>query len=157
MRVIELIGREQINLNPKQIKKIIDMLEKEEMLEVESNIEDSLGLTAPDPEEDSEVKSKLEDLNGDDEVKTLSRKSMTNAEVDLTERLGKNVMEDKAKDMSEETEQHLKEMFERQPSPDREGETSSSTSSLEDSAKAQQKEAMKCSPENGTNGQTKSL
>ena len=39
MKVIKLLGTEKVKLSGKQINNIIDMLEKEEMLEVEANIE----------------------------------------------------------------------------------------------------------------------
>ena len=42
-KVLELMGNEQDQLTPKQIRHIVDMLSKEEMLEVENNIEILLG------------------------------------------------------------------------------------------------------------------
>lgn len=39
VKVLELLGNEQDQLTPKQIRHIVDMLTKEEMLEVEKNIE----------------------------------------------------------------------------------------------------------------------
>lgn len=39
MKVIKLLGTEKVKLSGKQINNIIDMLEKEEMLEMESKIE----------------------------------------------------------------------------------------------------------------------
>jgi LETM1 and EF-hand domain-containing protein 1 len=42
-KVIELLGRDNVNLSTKQVKNIIDLLGKEEMLEVERRIEKILG------------------------------------------------------------------------------------------------------------------
>jgi Ca2+-binding EF-hand superfamily protein len=42
-KVLELLGNEQVHLPSKQIRHIVDMLTKEEMLEVEQNIEILLG------------------------------------------------------------------------------------------------------------------
>ncbi len=39
LKVIELLGREHVKLSGKQINQIIEMLQKEEMLAIESNIE----------------------------------------------------------------------------------------------------------------------
>ena len=39
LKVVKLLGRQNINLSGKQINAVIDMLEKEEMLEVEADIE----------------------------------------------------------------------------------------------------------------------
>jgi len=45
-KVIELLGTEHVNISAKQIKQIIEMLAKEEMLEVERKIESILSETA---------------------------------------------------------------------------------------------------------------
>ena len=42
MKVIELLGTTHAKLPAKQIKQIVDMLSKEEMLEMEDNIEESM-------------------------------------------------------------------------------------------------------------------
>ena len=42
MKVIELLGTTHAKLPAKQIKQIVDMLAKEEMLEMEDNIEESM-------------------------------------------------------------------------------------------------------------------
>lgn len=54
VKVLELLGNEEGKLSPKQIRHIVDMLTKEEMLEVEKNIEALL--RKPDPEKDAEQK-----------------------------------------------------------------------------------------------------
>ena len=59
MKVIELLGKEKMQLSGKQINNIIDMLEKEEMLEVESNIETLLIKSEP-----ADKKKKKKDNNG---------------------------------------------------------------------------------------------
>ncbi|CAH1099864.1 unnamed protein product [Psylliodes chrysocephalus] len=42
LRVIEIIGKENVNLSPKQIDELIDLIDKEEILEVEDKIEKAL-------------------------------------------------------------------------------------------------------------------
>merc|ERR1712079_601511 len=42
-KVIEILGRDNVQLSAKQVKQIIDLIGKEEMLEVESKIEKILG------------------------------------------------------------------------------------------------------------------
>ena len=39
LKVIELLGKEHVKLSGKQINQIVDMLQKEEMLETESSVE----------------------------------------------------------------------------------------------------------------------
>ena len=41
--MIELLGEEQIHMTPKQISEILDMVNKEELLEIEEKIEKALG------------------------------------------------------------------------------------------------------------------
>ena len=50
VKVIELLGREHVKLSPKQINKIIDMLQKEDMLETEKLIEKKLKTEGEDAE-----------------------------------------------------------------------------------------------------------
>ena len=54
VKVLELLGNEEDKLSPKQIRHIVDMLTKEEMLEVEKNIE--VLLSKSEPEKDKELK-----------------------------------------------------------------------------------------------------
>jgi len=63
-KVIELLGRDNVNLNPKQIKQIIDLIGKEEMLEVEGRIEKILG-KLPSYEQ---AKKKIEALKKSEEL-----------------------------------------------------------------------------------------
>merc|ERR1712058_64156 len=80
----------------------IDLIGKEEMLEVEGKIEKILG-KMPIVEVDKTVKAVKEKI-----------KEMNSCEKDLTESLSDNVMEDKAVDLSDEkVEQHIAELFSR--------------------------------------------
>merc|ERR1712098_153157 len=101
-KVIEILGRDNIALSGKQIKQIIDLIGKEEMLEVEGKIEKILG-KMPIVEVDKTVMAVKEKI-----------KEMNSSEKDLTESLSDNVMEDKAVDLSDEkVEQHIAELFSR--------------------------------------------
>jgi len=101
-KVIEILGRDNIALSGKQIKQIIDLIGKEEMLEVEGKIEKILG-KMPIVEVDKTVKAVKEKI-----------KETNSCEKDLTESLSDNVMEDKAVDLSDEkVEQHIAELFSR--------------------------------------------
>ncbi|XP_056631899.1 mitochondrial proton/calcium exchanger protein [Diorhabda sublineata] len=42
LKVIEIIGKENVNLSPKQIDELVDLIDKEEILEVEDKIEKAL-------------------------------------------------------------------------------------------------------------------
>ena len=94
-KVIEILGCDNVELSAKQIKQIIDLIGKEEMLEVESKIEKILG--------------KLPTV----EQKLTATKSVI--EKDLTEQPGDNALNDQAKEMNEEAnlEVHITEMFSR--------------------------------------------
>ena len=50
VKVIELLGREHVKLSAKQINQIIDMLQKEDMLETEKLIEKKLKTEGEDAE-----------------------------------------------------------------------------------------------------------
>lgn len=54
LKVIEIIGKENVNLSPKQIDELVDLIDKEEILEVEDKIEKAL-------QKDKESKSKDSD------------------------------------------------------------------------------------------------
>ncbi len=83
MRVIELLGKQHVEMAPKQINEIIDMLQKEDMMEVESNLEKVL------VKETGESSADKEEMLGEGED-----------------------LRDSAKDMTEqEPEEHIKEMF----------------------------------------------
>ena len=94
-KVIEILGCDNVELSAKQIKQIIDLIGKEEMLEVESKIEKILG--------------KLPTV----EQKLTATKSVI--EKDLTEQPGDNALNDQAEEMNEESnvEVHITEMFSR--------------------------------------------
>merc|ERR1712029_747198 len=94
-KVIEILGCDNVELSAKQIKQIIDLIGKEEMLEVESKIEKILG--------------KLPTV----EQKLTATKSVI--EKDLTEQPGDNALIDKADELNEkaDVELHVTEMFSR--------------------------------------------
>lgn len=54
-KVIELLGTEHVRIPGKQIRQIIEMLAKEEMLEVELKIEQLLGQSSPAAEANQAV------------------------------------------------------------------------------------------------------
>merc|ERR1712032_1120778 len=92
-KVIEILGRDNVQLSAKQVKQIIDLIGKEEMLEVENKIEKILGKMPAFEEE---------------------LVAVTEAVKDLTESAGENVIEDMAAEMNEEKmEQHIAELFSR--------------------------------------------
>lgn len=111
LKVIELLGTEQIQLNSKQIKKILDMLEKEEMLEIEANIEEVLGSTPSDEEASSsteETQGKLESTDSKSDADSRTHEAQT------VSRGSPDDQPDMAKDITEnEPEDHIKEMFEK--------------------------------------------
>merc|ERR1719370_2681273 len=102
-KVIEILGRDNVQLSAKQVKQIIDLIGKEEMLEVENKIEKILGKM---PAFEEEVVTEA--------VKEQATKSEVGVEKDLSEGAGENVMEDMAVEMNEEKmEQHIAELFSR--------------------------------------------
>merc|ERR550519_1157911 len=83
-KVIEILGRDNVQLSAKQVKQIIDLIGKEEMLEVTEAVNEQ------------------------------AIKSEGGIEKDLTEGAGENVIEDMAVEMNEEKmEQHMAELFSR--------------------------------------------
>merc|ERR550532_3770457 len=104
-KVIEILGRDNVQLSAKQVKQIIDLIGKEEMLEVENKIEKILGMMPAFEEEVVVVK---------EATKEQVLKSEGGVEKDLTEAAGENVIEDMAVEMNEEKmEQHMAELFSR--------------------------------------------
>jgi len=104
-KVIEILGRDNVQLSAKQVKQIIDLIGKEEMLEVENKIEKILG-KMPAFEEELVVVTEA--------VNEQALKSEGGVEKDLTEAAGENVIEDMAVEMNEEKmEQHMAELFSR--------------------------------------------
>ena len=91
-KVIELLGTEHVRIPAKQIRQIIEMMTKEEMLEVEHKIEHILGQTAtavqPDkpvdplvetsPEQPSVSSSSSTEESFEDDGRQLSAKSQNN-------------------------------------------------------------------------------
>ncbi|KAG5888937.1 hypothetical protein JTB14_006304 [Gonioctena quinquepunctata] len=68
LKVIEIIGKENVKLNSKQIDELIELLDKEEILEVEDKIEKALqkDKEAKDAQkQDKELKSKSKEENKD--------------------------------------------------------------------------------------------
>merc|ERR1719320_1710285 len=103
-KVIEILGRDNVQLSAKQVKQIIDLIGKEEMLEVESKIEKILGKMPVFEEETVVIEA----------VKEQVVKSDGGLEKDLTEGAGDHVLEDVAVEMNEEkVEQHIAEIFSR--------------------------------------------
>lgn len=100
-KVIEMLGRDNVQMSGKQVKQIIDLIGKEEMLEVENKIEKILG----------KMPVFEKDVAG--AVKEVKRRVET-VEKDLTEAAGDNVLEDKAVEINEEKmEAHMAELFAR--------------------------------------------
>jgi LETM1 and EF-hand domain-containing protein 1 len=63
MKVIEIIGKENVNLSDKQVDELMELLDKEEILEVEDKIEKAL---QKDKEGKIEVKKAEEIVKGTD-------------------------------------------------------------------------------------------
>ena len=73
VKVIELLGREHVKLSSKQINKIIDMLQKEDMLETEKLIEKKLKTEGGDEAQEA-VGSAVSD-NADDGKQPAAEKA----------------------------------------------------------------------------------
>ena len=95
-KVIEILGSDNVEISAKQIKQILDLIGKEEMLEVESRIEKVLGKIQPvEPKLSATVKPPV-------------------IEKDLSETSSDEQMVDRAEEMSEDkVEPHIVEMFSR--------------------------------------------
>jgi hypothetical protein len=78
LKVIELLGREHVKLSGKQINQIIDMLQKEEMLETESSIEKLMTKAAGDDSVKKDLHGALKDLLVD------SATDLTEPEIDIS-------------------------------------------------------------------------
>lgn len=104
-KVIEILGRDNVQLSGKQVKQIIDLIGKEEMLEVENKIEKILGKI---PVVEVRAEEKL------DVAAAVKKKMAEQAESDLTEGAGAHVLEDKATELEErEMEEHIAQLFSR--------------------------------------------
>merc|ERR1712142_1005050 len=98
-KVIEILGSDNVELSGKQVKQIIDLIGKEEMLEVESRIEKILG-KMPVIEVQS-VTAKKAEVN-------------PTVEKDITLKVGDEELKDNAMELNtEEMEEHIAEMFSR--------------------------------------------
>eukprot|EP00092_Neocalanus_flemingeri_P029121 GFUD01031609.1.p1 GENE.GFUD01031609.1~~GFUD01031609.1.p1 ORF type:complete len:978 (+),score=383.40 GFUD01031609.1:80-3013(+) len=98
-KVIEILGSDNVELSGKQVKQIIDLIGKEEMLEVESRIEKILGKMPV-------VKNKSDD------AKQAVTKPVI--EKDITEKAGDEELKDMAVEMNtDKVEEHIAEMFSR--------------------------------------------
>merc|ERR1719427_1984699 len=100
-KVIEILGSDNVELSGKQVKQIIDLIGKEEMLEVESRIEKILG--------------KIAVIESESDVGAVAAETVITK--DITESAGDNELVDPAVDMStDNVEQHIAEMFTRETS-----------------------------------------
>lgn len=96
-KVIEILGSDNVEMSGKQIKQIIDLIGKEEMLEVESRIEKILGKMP---------------------VLAVTKPVI---DKDITEKPGDAVLTDKAEELNvDKVEPHIAEMFSRKPSQSKE-------------------------------------
>jgi LETM1 and EF-hand domain-containing protein 1 len=96
-KVIEILGSDNVELSGKQVKQIIDLIGKEEMLEVESRIEKILGKMPV-----MEIKS---DAPKQAEIPVIE---------DITEKVGDEELKDMAVEMNtDKVEDHIAEMFSR--------------------------------------------
>lgn len=97
-KVIEILGSDNVELSGKQVKQIIDLIGKEEMLEVESRIEKILGKMPV-----MEIKS---DAPKQAEIPVIEK--------DITEKAGDEELKDMAVEMNtDKVEDHIAEMFSR--------------------------------------------
>jgi len=98
-KVVEILGSDNVELSGKQVKQIIDLIGKEEMLEVESRIEKILGKMPV-----MEIKS---EASNQAEVTPVLEK-------DITEKAGDEELKDMAVEMNtDKVEEHIAEMFSR--------------------------------------------
>merc|ERR1719184_102669 len=99
-KVIEILGSDNVELTGKQVKQIIDLIGKEEMLEVESRIEKILG--------------KMPVLEVKSDVSTKQTETKAPFDKDVTEKAGDEELKDTAVEMNtEQVEAHIAELFSR--------------------------------------------
>jgi len=97
-KVIEILGSDNVELSGKQVKQIIDLIGKEEMLEVESRIEKILG------------KMPIMEIKPD----APKQADLPVIEKDITEKAGDEELKDMAVEMNtDKVEEHIAEMFSR--------------------------------------------
>jgi len=107
-KVIEILGRDNVELSGKQVKQIVDLIGKEEMLEVEGRIEKILGKM---PILEIETKAVAETTVAPVENVATSSKPL---EKNVTESTEDNLLVDKAEELNEqEVPEHIAEMFSR--------------------------------------------
>jgi len=90
--VIELLGRDNVNLNPKQVKQIIQLIDKEEMLEVERRIEKVLGkipiVQIPDQTKSEELIDTAGEFN--DIAKELNQQPQEATSISITPKISQD-------------------------------------------------------------------
>ncbi len=126
VRVIELLGRQQMEMTPKEMNQVIDMLQKEEMMQIESHLEKVLVKETGGAAEDKKKRKKQKQKKKASAVKKASSIE------------DKELLRDTAKDLTEQQpEEHIREMF-ASPSEAEEG-------AEDDSPPQRQKIGMKAS------------
>jgi LETM1 and EF-hand domain-containing protein 1 len=115
MRVIALLGEQHGDLNPRQVNQIVDMLQKEEMMEIEGHLEKVLVKEPPGKEADKDAG---EAAKKDSSSSSSDSSSSDNDESAAAGRPFKEgeTLRDTAKDLTEQQpEEHIREMFEETP------------------------------------------
>lgn len=104
-KVVEILGRDNLHLSTKQVKQVIDLIGKEEMIETESRIESRFEkILGKLPVVEVDTKSDTKSISSGDES-DISEKIVSKADED---------MKDTAVEMNEiEAEKHIQEMFSR--------------------------------------------
>ena len=118
MKVIELLGTVHAKLPAKQVRQIVEMLSKEELLKVEENIEQVMGKHAYINDEDKNLQTDLDNLE-----KAVSNSDVTNIVdngTDLSKTDDKFNIKDNAKMLENKTGlvPHVEEMFPEQKDKD---------------------------------------
>jgi len=121
MKVIELLGTTHAKLPAKQIRQIVDMLAKEEMLEMEDNIEEDMDKALRASEEVSGLKSESSGVPSSSAAETIEEKleEAVRLEQEAIQAVSstKQQLHQDPFDRTEPTEvpNHIKEMFEEEP------------------------------------------
>ncbi|XP_043460850.1 mitochondrial proton/calcium exchanger protein [Leptopilina heterotoma] len=87
LKVVELIGQEDIKLSKKQVNELIDLMEKEEVLEVEDQIEKALK---------KESKEAKEETSSEENIKNDSKSTVPATPVTVEKKFGKEELNDPA-------------------------------------------------------------
>ena len=111
MKVIELLGTVHAKLPAKQVRQIVEMLSKEELLKVEENIEHVMEKQADVEEEDKNLQSDLENLEKAVTISDVTK--MVDNAIDLSKTDDKFNMKDNAKSLDNKAGMppHVEEMF----------------------------------------------